>query len=147
MDRSLLPSKLFVPAERAWRHAMGPLLVALLLSACAGSAETASPVPAAVGVWAYQAESQQGTYRGTLTITQAEAGGLTGSIQVDDRSVGPLEVQRVALQDSTLTFDIEGGSAGPMEATAEVRGDRLEGTIDVTNYGATLSFSAKKQSE
>lgn len=123
---------------------LGLLLGVLILFGCAGSAETAS-VPAAVGAWTYRAETQQGTYRGTLTIAQSEADGLRGSISVTDGSVGPLDVRALTYQDSTLTFDIEGASAGPMEATIEVREDRLEGSIDVANYGTTIPFSATRK--
>jgi hypothetical protein len=133
--------------RRVSSAALGLLLVALLLAGCAGSSETASSVPAAVGVWAYQADSQQGTYRGTLTITQSETGALRGSIDVRGGSIGPLEVQEVTFQDSTLTFDVEGGSVGSMEVTAEVRGDRLDGSVDVAGYGPNIPFSAERRRE
>jgi hypothetical protein len=135
------------PPSRARSYSIGLLLAALLLTGCAGSSETASSVPAAVGVWAYQAESQQGTYRGTLTITQSETEALRGSIDVRGGSIGPLEVQQVAFQDSTLTFDVEGASVGSMEVTAEVRGDRLDGSVDVAGYGPNIPFSAERQRE
>jgi hypothetical protein len=135
------------PPCRVRLYSIGLLLGALLLSGCAGASETASSVPAAVGVWAYQAESRQGTYRGTLTITQSEAGALRGSIDAADESVGPLEVQEVALQDSTLTLDVGGGSVGPMTVTATLRGDRLEGSVDVAGYGPRIPFSAERQRE
>lgn len=125
---------------------LGLLVVALVLVGCAGSGETTT-VPAAVGVWEYEAESQQETYRGTLTITQSSEGTLTGDISPNDQSVGPLEVQNVTYQDSTLTFDIEGGQGGPMDATVDVVDGRFEGEITVSNYGMTMSFSATKQSE
>jgi hypothetical protein len=139
------------PAPRLLRafgcSALSLLLGILFLSGCAGSAETAASGPAAVGTWAYRAETQQGTYRGTLRITEAETGALQGSISVDDGSVGPLDVEGLTYRDSTLTFDIDGASVGPMDATIEVRGDRLEGSIDVGSYGTTIPFSATKQPE
>ena len=142
-----MPFSLDRPSARTRPRLLGLLLVGLLLSGCAGSAETGSSVPAAVGVWAYQVEAQQETYRGTLTITQSEAGGLRGSIDAADASVGPLEVRQVTVQDSTLTFDVEGGSVGAMEVTADVRGDRLEGSVDVARYGTRIPFSAERQRE
>jgi hypothetical protein len=125
---------------------LGVLLVAALFSGCAGS-EEATGASNAVGVWAYQAESQTESYRGTLTITQAEQGGLRGTIRADGADVGPLELRAVTVQDSTLTLDIEGASAGSMQATATIRDDRLEGTVDVPRYSASLSFFATRQSE
>lgn len=127
---------------------LGMLLVTFTLAGCAASEETASPsVPAAVGVWEYQAEAEQETYRGTITITQSETGELQGNISADDASAGSPELRSVSYEDSTLTLDIQGQSTGSMTATVEVENDRFEGEISVPRYGMTFPISAKKQRE
>lgn len=141
-----------MPTEALWTHsllgALSLLLMAVPLSGCATSEDAASTsVPAAVGVWEYEAEAQQQTYRGTITITQSDAGGLHGTISSDDPSAGSPELQTVTYEDSTLTLDIESGSAGSMEAVVEVENDRFEGELSVPRYGMTIPISAKRQRE
>jgi hypothetical protein len=98
-------------------------------------------------VWEYEAEAEQQTYRGTITITQSDTGGLQGTIRADDPSAGSPELQAVTYEDSTLTLDIESGSAGSMEAIVEVENDRFEGELSVPRYDMTIPISAKKRPE
>lgn len=141
-----------MPTQLSWMHsllgALGLVLMTVSLPGCATSGETASTsVPDAVGVWEYEAEAQQRTYRGTITISQSDAGGLQGTISADDASAGSPELQAVTYEDSTLTLDIESGSAGSMEAIVEVGNDRFEGELSVPRYGMTIPISAKKRRE
>jgi hypothetical protein len=143
---------------------IGPLcllFVASVLFGCAGSGETVQPAspaseeamqpdaaasaPAAVGVWAYEVDSPQGIYRGTLTITETAEGVLSGRIDPHDSSDEPLRVQNVDYEGETLTFDLVEGEYGPMEARVEVSGDRFEGTMDVLNYNVTMPLTAERE--
>lgn len=139
------------------------LFVASVLFGCAGSGETTQPAdaasdettqsdavmpasaPVAVGVWAYEVNSPQGMYRGTLTITETAEGALRGHIDPSDSSDESLRVQNMDYEGKTLTFDLVESEYGPMEASVEVGSDRFEGTMDVLNYDVTMPFTAERE--
>ena len=86
------------------------------------------------GEWSYTISTPQGEFGGIIEIT-GEPGDLEGTI-TSDMSPDESELEDISLNGSTLTFSFDSGQNGVISATATLRGNEMEGTLDVPNAGA-----------
>ena len=96
-----------------------------------GAAEgTANPA----GRWRYTVATPQGDVGGTIEIT-GEPGDLEGTI-TSDMNAEETDLDDVALNGATLSFSFDSGQMGQISATATIRGNEMDGTLDIPNYGS-----------
>jgi len=96
-----------------------------------GAAEgTANPA----GRWRYTVATPQGDVGGTIEI-MGQPGDLEGTI-TSDMNAEETDLDDVALNGATLTFSFDSGQMGQISATATIRGNEMDGTLDIPNYGS-----------
>lgn len=106
-----------------------------------GDAEgTANPA----GEWRFTVSTPQGEIGGTIEIL-GEPGDLEGTI-VTDMSPDESDLEDVELNGTTLTFSFDSGQNGIISATATIRGNEMDGTLDVPNAGA-VPITATRSSD
>jgi hypothetical protein len=64
-----------------------------------------------------------------------QPGDLEGTI-TSDMNAEETDLDDVALNGATLTFSFDSGQMGQISATATIRGNEMDGTLDIPNYGS-----------
>lgn len=102
--------------------------------------EAANPV----GVWNYTVSTPQGEIGGTLTLS-GEPDALEGTI-TSEMGNEEADLENIELDGARLSFAFDAGDPGRVSVTATIRGDEMEGSLDVPEFGSA-PFSATRTSD
>lgn len=100
-----------------------------------------SEEPVIEGDWEYTSETPAGSSGGIITIKK-EGADYTGTITYDDpggSGKATSTLSDIALEENTLTFSFDvnaGGTKLTVDITVEIEDDSLEGTMEISQYGA-----------
>lgn len=86
------------------------------------------------GEWGYTITTPQGDFSGTIEIN-GSPGDLDGTITTE-LSDEDTDLENLALDGNTLTFEFDGGQTGRISATVTISGDEMEGTLNIPNFGS-----------
>jgi hypothetical protein len=118
-------------------------ILALCVSPAVASAQHGDEAHPAVGVWAHSVDTDQGPFKGDLTIA-VEADALSGTITfVDFGSSEPLD--EVAFEDGALTFSFA-TEFGTADVKVTLDGDAFSGSLDLPGadaYGLYMTGERK----
>jgi hypothetical protein len=106
------------------------LLVSNLMGCSASRKTTSNPV---LGSWSYSVESPEGTYTGTIIITEL-GDQLAGEIS-SDQSLGNIIISAIEYEDGLLQFNLQGPESGELVAKVRIEENTFSGSVDNLTYG------------